>query len=96
MSAGVGSPTFFHYLTTLVDPTLLIIIATMFAVIELCWRRWRYGAPPELTLFALPKSKYFYACFLLAVVATIAIPAVWAFTFMFWLTPVDIRAMYGY
>jgi hypothetical protein len=76
---------------------MMLLFTQSMASVQLCWTRWRYRARPvPWRIAALSRPAYYESFVATFVVLVIAAPTLHAYSFICWLMPWNIRALFGF
>jgi hypothetical protein len=98
-SIGSFLPTSLWYglMSMLTYPLALIMLTQAIASLQLCWIRWRYRAQTvPWRLAALSRPAYYEGFAATLLLLAIGVPTLHAFSFVCWLMPWNIRALFGF
>jgi len=92
-----GRQRIMFYVSTLWDPTSLLVLAQAVAALQLCWIRYqRRSQTTSWKLYGLSPRVFFESWALIAILLLIGIPTLNAFAFIAWLGPFNLRALHGF
>lgn len=85
------------WMSLLYDPLTLLVLAKSLASLHFCWIRWRYQNQVVPWQIASVSRVAWYEAFLATLVlVAVGIPTLHAFTFICWLMPWNLKALFGF
>jgi hypothetical protein len=85
------------WISSLCDPLTLLLIALSLASLQFCWIRWqRHTQEVPWQLAALSRAAWYKGFIVTLGLFAVGIPTLHAFSFICWLMPWNVKALFGY
>jgi len=79
------------------EPSMLLVIASILASLQLCWiRNRRRSSPVPWKLFGVSAQRFTEGWVMLGMLVMVGIPSVRIFAFLMWFGPYNLRYLFGF